>query len=250
MTATLTGAAARMRKLITDHAGDTALYLVGRDRSRHQLYAWQRHTESWIPVPRGGAAATTIATLTSSGAVTLTRLAETELPPDLARAIRRHELKPWRGLGNVQRIHLPTPGRRRPFPYRAFPCAPCPIRADNADNPAAKFPKARWDALSRTLPDPQTGIPPMPHEPMFGCHKGKPGSEEHNPQPQDDLACAGWLARFGHNHLAVRMALIDGRLDPAALEPGDNWPPLHKTWDDVVRHQTSDTNSCPVTTED
>lgn len=135
----------------------------------------------------------------------------------------------------------------RQFPRREFPCGPCPIRADNADNPAAKFPAARWEALSRTLPDPDTGTPPMPGEPMFGCHKGKPGSDEHNPQPEDDLCCAGWLVRFGYDHLTVRLALHDGRLTEADLTPGPNWPPLHETWADVVRNQTSDTDTCPVT---
>lgn len=140
-----------------------------------------------------------------------------------------------------------TAPEARPFPRRAFPCGPCPIRADNVDNPAAKFPAARWEALSGTVPDPHTGMPPMPGDPMFGCHKGKPGSDEHNPRREDDLACAGWLTQFGDGHLSVRLALMDGRLTEADMTPGPNWPPLHETWDDVVRHQTSDTDTCPVT---
>ena len=133
-----------------------------------------------------------------------------------------------------------TAPQGKPFPRRSFPCGPCPIRADNADNPDAKFPAHRWEALSLTLPDPNTGIPPMPGTPMFGCHKGEPGTD-------NDLACAGWLAQFGYDHLTVRLALHDGRLNETDLTPGPNWPPLHPTWDDVVRNQTSDTDSCPVT---
>lgn len=246
---TLTGAPDRLRNLIEDNAGDTPLYLIGRDRNRSQLYAWFRPTSSWIPVPDGGASAATITRLLDAEVFTLTRIPQDELPPELAAAIRRHETKAWRGLGTVRQIHLhtqtPAPASRE-FPRRAFPCGPCPIRSDNTGNPNAKFPAERWEVLSRTVPNPDTGMPPIPGEIMFGCHKGKPGSDEYNPGPGDDLACAGWLVRFGRDHLGIRMALMDGRLPATALEPGPNWPPLHETWDDVVRHQTSDTGACAI----
>ncbi|MET9263695.1 DUF6283 family protein [Amycolatopsis sp. NPDC004079] len=119
-----------------------------------------------------------------------------------------------------------------PLPRREFPCGPCPIRADNRDNPKAKFPAERWTALSDTVRNPDTGAQPMPGDPMFGCHKGEPGTD-------NDLACAGWLARFGSDHIGVRLAAATGRLPASALEPGRNWPPLHQTWNDVVRHQTA-----------
>lgn len=57
------------------------------------------------------------------------------------------------------------------------------------------------------------------------------------PGTNDDLACAGWLARFGADHLGVRLAVANGRLPATALAPGENWPPLHHTWRDVVREQ-------------
>ncbi|SEP53758.1 hypothetical protein SAMN04489732_13060 [Amycolatopsis saalfeldensis] len=118
------------------------------------------------------------------------------------------------------------------MPHREFPCGPCPIRADNCDNPKAKFPAERWTALRSTVRDPETGKQPFPGDPMFGCHKGEPGTN-------DDLSCAGWLVQFGSDHIGVRLAVATGRLPESALEAGDNWPPLHETWEDVVRHQTA-----------
>lgn len=119
---------------------------------------------------------------------------------------------------------------RRELPHRRYPCDECPIRADNADNPASKFPAERWEALSRSVRIGQHQ--PMVGDPLFGCHKGQPGT------PEADLACAGWLARFGGDHVTIRLALARGQLPPAMMEPGENWPPLHETWDDVVAHQT------------
>lgn len=119
------------------------------------------------------------------------------------------------------------------FPRRAYPCNECPIRADNADNPNSKFPATRWEALSVTVRDPETGWEPGVNEILFGCHKGEPGTDA-------DLACAGWLAQFGGDHLAVRLAVATGRLPVAALRSGENWPPLHETWTDVVEAQTEE----------
>lgn len=116
------------------------------------------------------------------------------------------------------------------FPRRRYPCDECPIRADNADNARSKFPARRWVELTSTVRTPD-GSSPMIGTPMFGCHKGAPGTDE-------DLACAGWLARFGENHVAVRMAVVTKRLPAAALSPGADWPPLHETWEAVVAAQT------------
>lgn len=114
---------------------------------------------------------------------------------------------------------------------RVFPCGPCPIRADNADNPDAKFPAERWDMLSDSVEHGEHH--PQPGDMMFGCHKGEPGTDR-------DLACAGWLARFGLGHVGVRLAIAMGALPADAVRPGPNWPPLHATWDEVRRCQTSD----------
>ncbi len=118
------------------------------------------------------------------------------------------------------------------FPYRKYPCDECPIRADNCDNPKSKFPAQKWKDLSVTVWNEKDGSPLMGTI-LFGCHKGEPGTDA-------DLACAGWLAMFGADHVAVRIALVRERLPVTALTPGENWPPLHQTWEDVVKAQTSD----------
>lgn len=119
------------------------------------------------------------------------------------------------------------------FAHRTYPCDECPFRADNTDNPRSRFPPERWDALGDTVRDADTAEHPGLGDPMFGCHKGQPGD------PDADLACAGWLALHGKDHVRVRLAVATGQLDGSALEPGDTWPPLHDSWSAVVRHQSS-----------
>ncbi|WP_410659529.1 DUF6283 family protein [Amycolatopsis sp. lyj-112] len=121
---------------------------------------------------------------------------------------------------------------RQPMPYREFPCGPCPVRADNCDSPDTKFPAERWRALAKTVRDPETGQHPTLGDRILGCHKGEPRTEA-------DLACAGWLVRFGADHVAIRLAVATGRLPASALTPGANWPPLHETWAEMVREHTS-----------
>lgn len=116
------------------------------------------------------------------------------------------------------------------FPHRQFPCDECPFRRDNADNPASQFPTERWAALSVTARDPETGDHPELYDPMFGCHKGAPGTN-------GDLACAGWLATFGLEHVRVRLAVATGALLAEKLSPGENWPALYDTWAQVITHQ-------------
>lgn len=115
------------------------------------------------------------------------------------------------------------------MPRRRFPCDECPVRRDNADNPRAKFPAERWDALRATVSD-ATGLWLL-DTPMFGCHKGMPGA------PGEDLACAGWLAAFGHRSVPVRLAVCYDQLDLAALRPGENWPALYEDWDEMAAAQ-------------
>jgi len=115
------------------------------------------------------------------------------------------------------------------LPRRSFPCDECPVRCDNADNPRSKFPAERWETLRATIGDASgLGLLDMP---MFGCHKGTPGA------PDEDLACAGWLAAFGHRSVPVRLAVAYGQLDTTALEPGPNWPPLYQDWEEMAAAQ-------------
>ncbi|NUQ98286.1 MAG: hypothetical protein HOY79_17640 [Streptomyces sp.] len=114
-------------------------------------------------------------------------------------------------------------------PRRNFPCNECPVRRDNADNPQSKFPEHRWDELRATIGE--ADVPGLLDMPMFGCHKGTPG------EPEEDLACAGWLAAFGHRSVPVRLAVSFGQLDPAALTPGPGWPELYEDWDEMAEAQ-------------
>lgn len=115
------------------------------------------------------------------------------------------------------------------LPRRAFPCNECPVRRDNADNPRSKFPAERWNALRATIGDGSgVGLLDMP---MFGCHKGTPGDAG------EDLACAGWLAAFGHRSVPVRLAVCYGQLGSEALWPGDGWPVLYDDWDEMAEAQ-------------
>lgn len=120
------------------------------------------------------------------------------------------------------------------FPHRTYPCDECPFRADNTDNPDSQFPSERWQALGSTVRDADTGEHPAMGDAMFACHKGAPGAAD------TDLACAGWLALYGHDHVRVRLALALGQLEGTALAPGENWPVLHGTWSEVVEHHTND----------
>lgn len=105
------------------------------------------------------------------------------------------------------------------FPRRKYPCGECPWKQDAE---SGRFPASRYEALSVTSGD---GVPI--DAPMFGCHKGEPGTGA-------DLACAGWLAVAGREHPAVRLAVALGRLPADALDPGANWPDLYKSYAELA----------------
>lgn len=104
--------------------------------------------------------------------------------------------------------------------HRRYPCAACPWRRDTDPG---QFPACRYDALAATVgaPGREAGV----SAPMFACHKSPEGREE---------ACAGWLAVAGIEHLGVRLAVALGDLPTSALRPGDNWPPLFDTYDEMA----------------
>jgi hypothetical protein len=60
---------------------------------------------------------------------------------------------------------------------------------------------------------------------VFACHQSRPGEE---------FPCAGWLATHGHNSIAVRLMVLQGRLPADALEPGADGPELHASFDEVI----------------
>lgn len=84
----------------------------------------------------------------------------------------------------------------------------------------------RFQELAATSGTPGDEVPAQ--GPLFACHK----SDQDN-----SAACAGWLASVGHEHIGVRIAVAQGRLDAAALQPGEDWPELHPTFADMVAHQ-------------
>ncbi|MEV4093820.1 DUF6283 family protein [Streptosporangium saharense] len=108
------------------------------------------------------------------------------------------------------------------FPRRTFPCNECPWRRDAQ---RGRFPVSRYEALTMTAGQPGAEAPL--NTPMFGCHKGEPGTNA-------DLACAGWLAVVGMEHLGVRLAVAMRELPAEALAPGENWPELYGSYEEMA----------------
>lgn len=105
------------------------------------------------------------------------------------------------------------------------PCASCPWRRDAAARDIPNFDMKLAERLAATCPD-KRGMGPEFGASLFACHQSKVGGE---------FACAGWLATVGHRHPAVRIAVATRRLDAAALSPGEDWPPLHADYQQVLK---------------
>ncbi len=110
---------------------------------------------------------------------------------------------------------------RNTLRHPATPCSECPWRRDQ---PAGRFPACRYEALRDTSATPHSGSAPL-GSPMFACHKSLEGR---------DIACAGWLAVEGAGHVGVRLAVASGRLDPTALQPAADWPPLFESYAELA----------------
>lgn len=109
---------------------------------------------------------------------------------------------------------------------RKRPCAECPWRTDT---PPGQFGP---DAYQRLAPTSGTrGAEADLDAPLFACHKSQHGQE---------IACAGWLAAVGHDHLGIRLAVITGRLPASALTPGEDWPELYESLQDMAAAQAAD----------
>nr|WP_257786836.1 DUF6283 family protein [Cupriavidus malaysiensis] len=106
----------------------------------------------------------------------------------------------------------------------ARPCGSCPWRCDSMAGDIPNFDIGLAESLAATCPD-DRGMGPDFGASIFACHQSKLGAE---------FACAGWLARVGHRHPSVRLAVATGRLHPAALTPQDDWPPLHDAYEQVL----------------
>lgn len=104
------------------------------------------------------------------------------------------------------------------------PCRSCPWRVDQDATAIPNFSLAKAEALAETCPD-DAGYGPDFGAPQFACHQSRDGAE---------IVCAGWLATNGGRHPAVRMQVFAGKVPPAALEPGEDWPLLHERFDEVI----------------
>lgn len=98
------------------------------------------------------------------------------------------------------------------------PCPTCPWRVDRD---ASDIPNFRLD-LAEGLMDTCSGEFGAR---IFACHQSREGAE---------VTCAAWLARHGYDSIAIRILMLSGEIDPAALEPGDDWPETHKTYAEVL----------------
>ena len=104
--------------------------------------------------------------------------------------------------------------------YRERPCIPCPWRRDSDHG---EFPPERYEALRATAGS--AGAEVGLTAPIFACHLSTEGH---------DRACAGWLAICGYEHLGVRLAVATGTLPAEALNPGDGWPELFESYDELA----------------
>lgn len=110
------------------------------------------------------------------------------------------------------------------FPRIAKPCPSCPWRVDKDATHIPNFSLEKAEGLAKTSPC-ERGFGPSYSDNMFACHQSRGGEE---------FACAGWLATVGAEHPRVRFAVATGRLPHWALQPGDGWPALHTTFQQVI----------------
>lgn len=98
------------------------------------------------------------------------------------------------------------------------PCPTCPWRVDQDASVIPGFSLGLAEQIERTTHG-EFGAP------IFACHQSREGEE---------FACAGWLARYGYDSIAVRLMVMGGKIDAEALQPGEGWPELHETFEDVI----------------
>lgn len=106
----------------------------------------------------------------------------------------------------------------------SMPCATCPWRVNATAADIPNFDIALAEKLAATCPD-ERGMGPDFFANVFACHQSK---------VTDEFACTGWLAMVGHCHPLVRIAVANGRLASATLEPGIDWPALHTNYPEVL----------------
>ncbi|MFF7198321.1 DUF6283 family protein [Streptomyces sp. NPDC008079] len=118
---------------------------------------------------------------------------------------------------------------KRQMPRCLKPCGRCPWRKDVSPGEFSleRF-KSLWNTSHQPDPNAIRSGEDVLGQPMFACHKTPEGNEK---------SCAGWLAVAGYNNLAVRYAVAVGTLPESALTPGDGWPELFSSFEEMVERQ-------------
>ncbi|MFD8339974.1 DUF6283 family protein [Streptomyces solisilvae] len=116
-----------------------------------------------------------------------------------------------------------------PIRYRKNgPCGDCPWRTDVEPG---QFEACRFEALRSTSAQPENvrSAEDVLSQPMFACHQTHEGREQ---------ACAGWLVvAAAQGNLRIRHACATGDLPHEALEPGEDWPPLFESYEEMAERQ-------------
>lgn len=113
----------------------------------------------------------------------------------------------------------PAPARDA-WVCRTKPCPECPWVRSVA---SGQFSAERFEAMEETTGSP--GEEAALDAPIFACHKSQEGQR---------MPCAGWLASVGFYSLAVRLAVAMGRLPADALSPGEDWPDLISSYEELT----------------
>jgi hypothetical protein len=98
------------------------------------------------------------------------------------------------------------------------PCPVCPWRKTAR---ASDIPNFRMDLAEGLAPTCTQDYDAA----VFACHHSRPGEE---------FACAGFLAVHGRDNIRVRLAVCLGEIPVEALEPGEDWPELHASYDEMM----------------
>lgn len=104
------------------------------------------------------------------------------------------------------------------------PCRTCPWRLDQDASAIPGFSLQKAEGLANTCPG-ANGWSVELGRPMFACHQSTDGAE---------VVCAGWLAVEGRAHVGVRVNVALGEIDAAALNPGEDWPEMHRSFAEVI----------------
>lgn len=112
------------------------------------------------------------------------------------------------------------------LPRRRWPCSACPWKRETADRMTFSN-LANYAAGTCGTPGNEA---PIGAE-MFACHRSATDPNE---------LCAGWLAAVGYFHLSVRLAIAMGVLPADALTPGEGWPELYGSYDELAAANGAD----------